>query len=50
MSSVDAAGGVRTSLLDLIAALTPKPYLVTAGRALQFQAQRSSTFAASMSS
>jgi predicted transcriptional regulator of viral defense system len=33
---VDAAGGVRTSLLDLIAALTPKPYLVTAGRALQF--------------
>jgi predicted transcriptional regulator of viral defense system len=33
---VDSAGGVRTGLLDLIAALTPKPYLVTAGRALQF--------------
>jgi predicted transcriptional regulator of viral defense system len=32
----DSAGGVRTGLLDLIAALTPKPYLVTAGRALQF--------------
>jgi len=33
---VDSAGGVQTSLLDLIAALTPKPYLLTAGRALQF--------------
>jgi predicted transcriptional regulator of viral defense system len=32
----DPAGGVRAGLLDLIAALTPKPYLVTAGRALQF--------------
>jgi predicted transcriptional regulator of viral defense system len=33
---VDSAGGVRTGLLDLIAALTPEPYLVSAGRALQF--------------
>lgn len=33
---VDPAGGVRAGLLDLIAALTPRPYLVTAGRALQF--------------
>jgi predicted transcriptional regulator of viral defense system len=33
---LDSAGGVRTGLLDLIAALTPKPYLVSAGRALQF--------------
>jgi predicted transcriptional regulator of viral defense system len=32
----DAAGGVQIGLLDLIAALTPKPYLVTGGRALQF--------------
>jgi predicted transcriptional regulator of viral defense system len=32
----DPAGAVRAGLLDLIAALTPKPYLVTAGRALQF--------------
>ncbi len=33
---VDAAGGVKSNLLDLIAALTPRPYLMTAGRALQF--------------
>lgn len=32
----DSAGVVRVGLLDLIDALTPKPYLVTAGRALQF--------------
>ena len=32
----DASGGMRAGLLDLIAALTPRPYLVTAGRALQF--------------
>lgn len=29
-------GTVRVGLLELIAAITPKPYLVTAGRALQF--------------
>lgn len=29
-------GTTRVSLLDLIAAITPKPYLVTAGRALEF--------------
>lgn len=29
-------GTVRVGLLDLIAAITPKPYLVTAGRALEF--------------
>jgi predicted transcriptional regulator of viral defense system len=33
---VDAAGNTRASALDLVAALTPKPYLVTAGAALQF--------------
>lgn len=33
---VDATGGVRVDILDLIAALTPEPYLVTGGRALQF--------------
>ena len=33
---VDSAGGIRTGLLDLVAAVTPKPYLLTAGRALQF--------------
>jgi predicted transcriptional regulator of viral defense system len=33
---VDSSGVVRVNLLDLIAALTPNPYLVTAGRALQF--------------
>jgi predicted transcriptional regulator of viral defense system len=33
---VDATGGVRVGILDLIAALTPGPYLVTGGRALQF--------------
>lgn len=33
---VDSAGGARAGVLDIIAALTPKPYLVTAGRALQF--------------
>jgi predicted transcriptional regulator of viral defense system len=33
---VDAAGNTRATALDLIAALTPKPYLVTAGAALQF--------------
>jgi len=32
----DSTGGVRAGLLDVIAALTPKPYLITAGRALQF--------------
>lgn len=29
-------GTIRVGLLDLIAAITPKPYLVTAGRALEF--------------
>lgn len=29
-------GTARVGLLDLIAAITPKPYLVTAGRALEF--------------
>jgi predicted transcriptional regulator of viral defense system len=33
---VDAAGNTRATALDLVAALTPKPYLVTAGAALQF--------------
>lgn len=33
---VDPAGNTRTTALDLVAALTPKPYLVTAGAALQF--------------
>jgi predicted transcriptional regulator of viral defense system len=33
---VDATGGVRVGILDLIAASTPEPYLVTGGRALQF--------------
>lgn len=33
---VDATGGVRVGVLDLIAALTPNRYLVTGGRALQF--------------
>lgn len=32
----DSTGGIRAGLLDVIAALTPKPYLITAGRALQF--------------
>jgi predicted transcriptional regulator of viral defense system len=33
---VDAGGNVRAEILDLVAALTPKPYAVTAGAALQF--------------
>jgi predicted transcriptional regulator of viral defense system len=33
---VDATGGARVDILDLIAASTPDPYLVTGGRALQF--------------
>lgn len=33
---VDRTGNVRADLLDLIAALTPQPYLMTGGRALQF--------------
>lgn len=33
---VDAGGNTRVSALDLVAALTPKPYAVTAGAALQF--------------
>lgn len=33
---VDATGGLRIGVLDLIAASTPEPYLVTGGRALQF--------------
>jgi predicted transcriptional regulator of viral defense system len=33
---VDAAGVVAVDILDIISALTPRPYLVTAGRALQF--------------
>lgn len=33
---VDAAGVVSVDILEIIAALTPRPYLVTAGRALQF--------------
>lgn len=33
---VDAAGNTPATALDLVAALTPKPYLVTAGAALQF--------------
>jgi predicted transcriptional regulator of viral defense system len=33
---VGSTGGVRAHILDLIAALTPAPYLVTGGRALQF--------------
>jgi len=35
---VEATGGVRVDILDLIAASTPDPYLVTGGRALQFHA------------
>lgn len=35
---VDAAGVVPVEILDILAALTPRPYLVTAGRALQFHA------------
>lgn len=33
---VDSTGGVRVDVLDLVAAVTPDPYLVTGGRALQF--------------
>jgi predicted transcriptional regulator of viral defense system len=33
---VDATGGVRVGILELIAASAPEPYLVTGGRALQF--------------
>jgi predicted transcriptional regulator of viral defense system len=33
---VDTGGSIRLDILNLVAALTPKPYLVTAGRALQF--------------
>lgn len=33
---VDQSGVIRVDLLGLIAAITPKPYLVTAGRALEF--------------
>lgn len=33
---VDVTGGVRVGILELIAASTPDPYLVTGGRALQF--------------
>jgi predicted transcriptional regulator of viral defense system len=33
---VDAGGNVRVDVLNLIAALTSEPYLITAGRALQF--------------
>jgi predicted transcriptional regulator of viral defense system len=33
---VDAGGNTRVGVLDLVAALTPKPYTVTAGAALQF--------------
>jgi predicted transcriptional regulator of viral defense system len=33
---VSSTGNVGVSVLDLVAALTPEPYLVTAGRALQF--------------
>jgi predicted transcriptional regulator of viral defense system len=33
---VDATGGMRVGILDLIAATTREPYLVTGGRALQF--------------
>jgi predicted transcriptional regulator of viral defense system len=33
---VDAGGNTRAGILDLVAALTPKPYAVTAGAALQF--------------
>ncbi len=35
---VNAAGVIDVDILDLVAALTPRPYLVTAGRALQFHA------------
>jgi predicted transcriptional regulator of viral defense system len=35
-TTVDAGGNIRTDALDLVAALTPKPYVVTAGTALQF--------------
>jgi predicted transcriptional regulator of viral defense system len=33
---LDAGGNARAGALDLVAALTPNPYLVTAGAALQF--------------
>lgn len=33
---VDATGGVRTGILELVDALTPPRYLVSGGRALQF--------------
>ena len=33
---VDAGGNARVEVLDLVAALTPRPYAVTAGAALQF--------------
>jgi predicted transcriptional regulator of viral defense system len=33
---VDNAGTVAADIFDLIEALTPRPYLITAGRALQF--------------
>jgi predicted transcriptional regulator of viral defense system len=33
---VTATGVIETGLLDLVAAITPKPHLVTAGKALQF--------------
>jgi predicted transcriptional regulator of viral defense system len=33
---VDSTGSIRVGVLDLVAALTPSPYLVTGGRALQF--------------
>jgi predicted transcriptional regulator of viral defense system len=33
---VGSSGNIGVSILDLVAALTPEPYLVTAGRALQF--------------
>lgn len=33
---VTATGVIEADLFDLIAALTPKPYLITAGKALQF--------------
>lgn len=32
----DSTGTVRAGVLDLVGALTPEPYLVTGGRALQF--------------
>jgi len=33
---VDSSGSIRVGALDLVAALTPSPYLVSGGRALQF--------------